>query len=204
MTFWDTIQRGEYVMFALALLCIAIICIWWVKAALLSKQKRSRHIMMQRVVDHVTEGDVENARQLCQTYPTSSSRIVCTGLKNIGKPITEVKASMAEVVEIEKEKTSRGWGWLKAIAVISPLLGLGGTLTGIIDRLRDLGEQSINVDTAAVCEALAPTLVTTVAGLGVGIFAIVAMTCLEGSIKAAKRDLDEVAFEFVEFLNAPS
>ena len=98
----------------------------------------------------------------------------------------------------------RGMRWLRTFAVVSPLLGLGGTLVGMIDRLRDLGTMGPQVDTASVCGALAPTIVTTVAGLGVGIVALVFMAILEGSIARAKRKLDGVGNEFIELLNEPS
>ena len=60
------------------------------------------------------------------------------------------------------------------------------------------------VDTAQVCAALAPTIVTTVAGIGVGIFSLIALTCLEGTIDSARTRLEELGLEFIELLNAPS
>ena len=138
MTFWETIERGEYVMFALALLLIVIVCIWWVRGAALSGRKKRYPALMQRVRDHITEGDLENAHQFCEASDNSGSRMLCAGIRRIGRPMNEVRDAMADVAEIEKEKMARGSRWLRGIAVIAPLLGLGGTLVGIIDRLRDL------------------------------------------------------------------
>lgn len=204
MTFWETIERGEYVMFALAAAFIVIILIWWIRAAKLSKQKKSYSPLMQRVRDHVVEGDIDNSRQLCEAADTPGSRIIEAGLRHIGKPISEVASNMKMVDQIEKEKLAKGAKWLKTLAVVTPLLGLGGTLVGIIDRLRDLGEMGIAVDIASVCKAIAPTIVTTVAGLGVGIFALLALAFLESTISSARRQLDEIALEFTDLLNEPS
>ena len=203
MTFWDTIERGEYVMFALAVLVIVIIVIWWVRGVALNRRKKTYHSMMQRVRDHVVEGDLENARQLCEVADSPGGRVICAGIHRIGRPMSEVKGSMNEVADIEKDEMAKGSGWLRSIAVISPLLGLGGTLVGIVDRLRDLGESGANIDTSAVCGALAPTIVTTVAGIGVGIFSLFALTCLEGTINSARRRLDEVSVEFTALLDEP-
>lgn len=204
MTFWETIERGEYVMFALAVIFIIITVIWCVRVCRLGKYNKSYPDLMQRVRDHVTEGDVENARQLCEVVITPGARMICAGVSRIGTPIHEVKTSMAEVADIEKEKMTAGAYWLKILAIVAPLIGLGGTLTGMVDRLRDLGEGVNPVDTAMVCDALAPTIVTTVAGLGVGVFSLIALACLEATIRSSRIRLDEVAVEFINLLNEPS
>lgn len=203
MTFWETIQRGEYVMFALFLLFILIICLWWVRGVKLRRLNRSYHDLMQRVRDHVVEGDVENARQICSGASTPGSRVIDAGLSRVGHRLEEVRWAVEDASVLEKEKLSAGAIWLHVIAVISPLLGLGGTLVGIIDRLRDLGESTEIVDTAMICAEISPTIVTTVAGLGVGIFALIAGSCLDTSIKKARERIDQLVTEFYNLLNQP-
>lgn len=204
MTFWETIERGEYVMFALLVIFIAIIVIWWVRGAGLRREWKGYSPLMHRVRDYVTEGDLDNARQTCESWSTPGSRVVNEGILRIGKPMSEVRAAMMQSAECEKEKMERGVVWLRAFAVISPLLGLGGTLVGVIDRLRDLAESSQPVDTGTLCGGIAPTIVTTVAGLGVGIFALIALTALNSTILGAKRRLDETAREFTDLLEQPA
>lgn len=204
MTFWETVERGEYVMIALAVLLIITVCIWWIRAAKLKKQKKTYTALMYRMKDHVTEGDIENACKFCQASSSPGARMIASGLNNIGKPISEISSGMDRISMIEKEEMNSGSGWLKAIAVISPLLGLAGTLTGIIDRLRDLGENGDSVNLSMLCYAIAPTIVTTVAGLGVGIFALIALTCLESGIKSSMIDLDKVKEDFIDLLNSPT
>lgn len=203
MTFWETIERGEYVMLALALILMACVVILWIRVAMLKRGKRTIPKLMERVRDYVMEGDVENAGQLCDATPSSSARVIKSGLNKMGTPISEVKTALADTAAIEKEGMDKGERWLYMMAVVSPLLGLGGTLVGIIDRLRDLGETVTGVDISMVCGALAPTIVTTVAGLGTGIVALICMTILEGVVAGARRRLDEICNEFIELLNEP-
>lgn len=204
MNFWETVERGEYVMIALAVIFIVIICIWWARSARLGKQRKGYATLMQRVRDHVVEGDIENARQLCDITTSPAANVLYAGLGRIGTPMTEVRAAMWDTAEIEKDKMTAGTRWLRALSVISPLLGLGGTLVGVIDRLRDLGLAGFSTDISAVCGAIAPTIVTTVAGLGVGIFSLIALTALESRIDSSKSKLDEVSIEFTNLLNEPS
>lgn len=204
MTFWETIERGEYVMFALAVFLILIICIWWARAARLSREKKGYGSLMHRMRDYVTEGDLENARHLCEVSPSAGGRVLSAGVENIGSRMADVKASMREVAELEKGNMGKGVIWLRFFAVISPLTGLCGTLVGMIDRLRDLGDGAVPVDTAAVCSALAPTIVTTVAGLGVGVFSLFALACLESAVTSAKRAIDNLSLEFSNLLQSPA
>lgn len=203
MTFWLTVERGEYVMIALAVVLIITVVIWWVRALRLSKEMNSYPGLMQRIRDHVVEGDLDNARQICGSNPSAGARVVEAGLHRVGHKIEEVVSAMKYRSDIEKEMMKRGCRWLYAFAVISPLAGLGGTLVGIIDRLRDLGESGVPVELSSVCSAIAPTIVTTVAGLGVGIFALIALTALEARIDAAERKLEELQLDFIDLLNEP-
>lgn len=204
MTFWQTIQSGEYVMFALAVLFIVTVCVWWVRSASLGRESKRYPSLMQRVRDHVMEGDIENSRQICDADNTPGSRMISEGLSRVGQSMCDVESAMAKTAAIEKERMSRGTGWLRCISVISPLLGLGGTLVGVIRSLRDIGESAVPVDTSALCAAIAPCIVTTVAGLGVGVFAVIALTCLEGKVKSGANAIDKLGVKFTDLLNEPS
>ena len=204
MTFWETIERGEYVMIALAVIFVIVILIWSVRGGSVAALGKKYSWLMHRVRDMVVEGDLENARQLCEGMDSPGARLIHSGLNRVGQPMSEVRESMAQVAAGEKAQMWRGSGWLKTFAVISPLLGLGGTLTGVIDRLRDLGNSQLPVDTAMVCETIAPTIVTTVAGLGVGIFSLISLAFLEGVINKAQRKLDDLGLEFIQLLQQPA
>ena len=66
MTFWETVERGEYIMIALAVIFILIVCIWIICSTRLTKQNKSYTIFMQKVRDFVVEGDIENATGVCE------------------------------------------------------------------------------------------------------------------------------------------
>ena len=204
MTVWTTVERGEYIMIALAVIFVACIVIWWVRGASLRKERKSGRVLMQKVRDHIVDGDLENAMQVCKMSKVSGARIIESGINRIGKPMADVESAMKDAKDIEKERLARGARWLKTFAVMSPLLGLGGSLVGVIDRLRDLGEMGGAVDLSMICNQLAPTIVTTVAGLITGIFALVALTFLDASISVTSTRLDELSSQFKGLLHEPS
>lgn len=204
MTVWETIQGGEYFMIVLAVIFILIIILWSIREHKLYKQNKSYSDLMQRIRDYVVEGDLENALSLCKATDSPGAAVVATGIKNIGDSMTDLKNSMQSVALIQKGYISKGTLWLRFFAVVSPLFGLSGTLIGIVDRLRDLSESPYIVDIADLSAAIAPTIVTTVAGLIVGIIALVAYTLLQTSVESGIRRIDELITEFFDLLNEPS
>lgn len=204
MTFWETVERGEYVMIALAVILIVVVIILWARCTLLRKWGKTYGPLMARLRDQVTEGDIDNARQLCSHTPSPGAAVLEAGLKHVGDPMPEIRSAMQTRLELEKPRIEKGVIWLQALAVISPLLGLGGTLVGVIDRLRDLGESPVPVDIGTVCSQIAPTIVTTVAGLSVGICALLAMAILNSCINGSKTRIDGLSAEFADLLNEPS
>lgn len=204
MTFWETITSAEYVMFESAVLLIITIIIWCVRGVRLSRNNKGNRQLMERVKDLVMEGDIDNARRISMSSKSPGAALIETGLSNMGRPMAEVETAMSQCLEIRKETLSNGIVWLRFIAIAAPLTALGGTLTGIIDRLRDLGESATPVDMNILCAKIAPTIVTTVAGLGVGVLALLAIACLASQIKSNIRNLKELKLEFTNLLNSPS
>ncbi|MCH5225950.1 MAG: MotA/TolQ/ExbB proton channel family protein [Muribaculaceae bacterium] len=204
MTFWETIQRGEYVMIALALLLVTAVVIWWVCGLRLRRQRAGYGLLIHKVRDHVTEGDLENARQLCESSATPAARIIEAGLLKVGHPMADIRDAMKARALLEEDGLQRGLPWLRMIAVVAPLAGLGGTLVGVIDRLRDLSQLGVAADIATLSGEIAPTIVTTVAGLGVGIFALLAYSCLASSAAGAKKAMKETSLSFLSLLDEPS
>lgn len=204
MTFWETVESGEYVMIGLAVIMIAIALVWLVKGLRILKEKKISMELMPAVRDNVLEGDIETANRICMSKSTSGAKVIEAGLNKLGKSMPEVEAKMQKVQKTEMAEMRNGLEWLRLLAVVSPLIGLGGTLVGMTDHLRDLGNSEVPVDFAILCSSIAPTIVTTVAGIITGIFALIALTSLEAQITSASHGIDRLSSEFIDLLNEPS
>ena len=204
MNFWDTIVRGEYVMIALAVLLIVIIIIWWVRAARLNSLQKKNSALLHRVRDYVVEGDIENAVHLTESLDMPGARVISAGLHRLGHNICDVTSAMDMAMATEDSEITKGNRWLKTLAVISPLLGFGGTLAGICDALERVAANGVLADISMLSQEVAPCLVTSIAGLGVGVIAIVAYSCLSGLIAKTKDRLHQLSMEFIDLLNEPS
>ena len=160
--------------------------------------------MLHRLHDYISEGDIESAQGMCSAISSPGALSVRKGLALIGSPMDRIRSEMDEIEKSEGVKMERGVSWLKGLAIMAPLAGAAGTLCGICDRLRDLGNLNTEITLSNICENIAPCIVTTIVGLGVGIFSIVAWISLDGRVIKSKRKLAEVGREFREILNSPS
>lgn len=204
MNFWDTIVRGEYVMFALALMLVAVAAIWWARGVSLSSLRKKNVSLMNRIRDYIMEGDIENAHGLAEGSNFPGAKVIEAGVTRLGRPVAEIIASMELASEAQGPVIERGRRWLYAIAVMAPLIGAAGSLAGICDAFRNVAEAGGDADLALLSSMIAPALVATVAGLGVGVFAIFAFYCLDGSMAKAKNDLSHLTLDFADLLNEPS
>lgn len=204
MTFWETVARGEYIMIALAVLVIIVLWIWIYKGSKIAKpSKREQSLLISKVKDYVAEGDIDNAVSICHDSDTPLGEVMACGLTLVGHPMEEIFHAMQRETEIQKQLYLPGIHWLKYIAVVAPLLGAIGTLIGICDGFRDIANDEFIADLNIIAGSVAPTIPTIVAGLGVGILALVAMACLDSEITHATNRLNEAQKDITEILNEP-
>ena len=204
ITFQDALESGVYILIPLALLLIAACVIWLKRVSAVRKELIPPGEIMARVRDYVIEGDLENARQLCQGSDSAAGEILSRGVSRIGYPIAEVANSMQEVLDVEDIKLETGLRWLKAIAVIAPLLGTIGTLTGMAIAFHAVAEDPGIFDGAMLCEMLSPTFITVISGLAVGIISLCFFTGLDGIVQKTQNRLAALCVEFLDLLNEPS
>lgn len=204
MNLWDTIVRGEYVMFALALMLVAAVAIWWARGASLKSLSKKNINLMNRIRDYIMEGDIENARELAEVSTFPGAKVIEAGVTRLGRPVTEIISAMELASSAQNPTIERGRRWLYGIAIMAPLIGAAGSLAGICDAFRNAAEAGGDADLALLSSMIAPALVATVAGLGVGVFAIFAFYCLDGAIAKAKNALSNLTLDFADLLNEPS
>lgn len=203
ITLWQAIEAGEYVMIAVTVVLLAALWIYVARMVKIGKDMKPASHLMARIRDYVVEGDIENARHACERSGIPVAKVVEKGLSRIGRQMIEVMQVMEEASAIEKEWMQRGLGWIHALAVISPLLGFGGTLAGIMVALRWLAMSGPLADMADIAAAIWPSFITVLAGIAAGIIILVFKTSLQGRILRAERDIDNSAADFINLLNEP-
>lgn len=200
---WDLVLEGGYIMIPLGLLLLLCIYIFVERCWTISQATREDKSFMKRVRDCVIEGDIDNARRMCKKNGTPVARMVNKGLKRLGRPASEVMMAIENTGNIEVSRLGKGLSWLSTTAAGAPMLGFLGTVVGMMDsfyRMSAVGSADIKTLSAGISLAL----VTTVAGLIVGVIALFAYNFLVARLGKVMTSLENTAMEFMDILNEPA
>jgi len=139
--------------------------------------------------------DPRAAFRLCQRYPSAAATVIRSMLVKVGRPQAEVDRATTETSEREADRLYGNIRWLNLSAAVSPLLGLLGTVWGMIQAFHDTTGLPAGVNKADfLAEGIYVALVTTLCGLMVAIPAAVFSHYLEGRLQRLFHEVDELLF----------
>jgi len=143
--------------------------------------------------------DVKQAMRICRDSPTAMGRILWVALENRGVSRPVLKEVLEEVGRQEVAHLDRFIGALGLIAAISPLLGLLGTVIGMIEVFQVISVEGVG-KADVLAGGISKALNTTAAGLSVAIPALVAFRLLEARVDRFVIEIEQHALRFVELL----
>jgi biopolymer transport protein ExbB len=142
--------------------------------------------------------DPREAYRVCQRYPSAAANVVRAMLLKVGRPHSEVEHTVAEASEREADRLYANVRWLNLAAAVTPLLGLLGTVWGMIaafHRTTQLMPGQNKADQLAT--GIYVALVTTFGGLMVAIPAAIFAHYFEGRIQKLFHHIDEMLFNLL-------
>ena len=157
------------------------------------------------VHEKVSAGEVEAARTLCEGSETPVARVVAAGLRSAQAPREQLKAAFEEVGRLEVAHLGRYLEILGTIATITPLLGLLGTVVGMIDVFRSVVSEAGAgpVNPASLASGIWSALLTTAAGLSAAIPAFIAYKVLIARVDRIATELEELSLALLDLLTLP-
>ncbi len=115
------------------------------------------------------EENFQEAVEVCEAEPGYFTNIVAAGIGKIGHPFETIEMSVAEMGAEEAVKLHQKIGWLSLIANIAPMLGLMGTVSGMIGSFNVIASKGGQTNPADFADEISQALVTTLLGLIVAI-----------------------------------
>ena len=204
LSFWSLVMDGGYIMIPLAVLLIVSIYIFIERCFALMRASRNDETFMKRIRDYIMEGDIENAVNLCKRTDTPYARLILKGVNRIGRPMNDVLVAIENTGNIEVTNLTKGFTWLSTTAAGAPMLGFLGTVTGMIEAFFALANAGTSANITVLSSGIYQALVTTVAGLVVGIAALFAYNYLVSRVNRIMNSLEAKTMEFMDLLNEPS
>ncbi len=204
MTWLNTLALGGWVMVPIVLLSMLTIYLFVERMLTLRRARTDRDAVMDRVRDYVQAGDVRGAMAFCESKEKPLTRILTHGLERLGRPISEIQDAVHAAGRYETFELEKRTDLLASIAGIAPMLGFLGTVTGMIRAFQEIQRLQGNVNPSVLAGGIWEALLTTAAGLVVGILAFFFYNFLLGRINRLVNDLERSATEFIDLLQEPA
>ena len=191
LSVWELIKAGGWwIMIPLALLAVVSIYIFFERLFAINHANRQDRSFMDRIKEYIHRGEVDQALKLCQDTNTPYSRMIEKGVTRIGRPMNDVLVAIENVGNMEVAKLEKGFTWLATTAAGAPMIGFLGTVIGMVQAFFQLASAGNNSNVTILASGIYQALVTTVAGLIVGIIALFAYNFLTSRVNKVMNKLE--------------
>ena len=204
LTLWDLTMMGGFIMIPLAILSVISIYIFVERCIVIGRARRDDDTFMKKIKDYIHDGELDSARNLCTATDTPYARLIGKGISRIGRPMQDVLVTIENTGNMEIAKLEKGLAWLATTAAGAPMIGFLGTVIGMVNAFYNLASAGTSANIAVLADGIYGALVTTVAGLIVGIIALFAYNYLTARVNKVMNMLEGKTMEFMDLLNEPA
>ncbi len=191
------VEKGGLMMFPILFCSILMVGIAIERAYSLRRKNIIDPEFLKKVRSHWNWKDIQLGLQLCKTYDTSLARILKAGLLRFGGKVDEIERAIEGAGQHEASLLTSNLRVLGAVANITPMLGLLGTVFGMIKAFNVIS-QSGTGNPGLVASGISEALITTAAGMLVGIPALALYHYFRGRIERFVFEMEEISFQLVE------
>lgn len=202
MNFIMLLGQGGVLMIPLGVLLIMTIWVFFERLFIIKQALRFDVRFMPAIKDHIISGNINNARAYVKATLGPVYRVIEKGIQRIGKPIDVIEASMENVGKVEMYRLEKNLSILSIIAGIAPMFGFLGTIVGMIKLffgISSTGEYTLSTIAAGIYTKM----VTSAAGLIIGLLAYVAHSYLNAQIDKIDNRMQATSAEFMDILQEP-
>ena len=204
LSVWDLTLAGGWLMVPLALLLVVSVYIFFERFFAITSASHEDKSFMDRIKEYIHSGEIDKALELCKKTDSPYSRMIEKGVSRIGRPMNDVLVAIENVGNMEVAKLEKGFSWLATTAAGAPMIGFLGTVTGMVQAFFSLASAGNNSNVSILASGIYEALVTTVAGLIVGIVGLFAYNYLTSRVNKVMNKLEGNTMEFMDLLNEPA
>jgi biopolymer transport protein ExbB len=201
---WELVLKGGIVMIPIGIMLVIALYITIERWLTITKSGKLDSNFMSSIKDMVLNDNIIGAQTLCGRTDTPIARMLEKGISRIGNPLKNIEVAVENVGKLEVYKLEKGMPWLATIAGAAPMLGFLGTVTGMISTFGSIARAGDQLNASALSGGIYEAMVTTVAGLVVGIFAFLAYNLLTAGIEKVVYKMEATSVEFLDILQTPS
>ncbi|AIZ63940.1 biopolymer transporter ExbB [Hymenobacter sp. DG25B] len=195
----DLILKGGWIMLPLFILLFISVYIIIERYITIRRAAVNPDAFMNGIRNLMVKGDLQGAKMLCAQNPSPLARMIEKGIRRIGLPLKDIEASVENVGKIEIARLEKNISILGIIAGIAPMLGFVGTIIGVIKIFYAISATG-DFGIAQISGGLYTKMVTSAAGLIVGIIAHVGYHWLSIMVERLVFRMENSAIEFMDIL----
>ena len=206
MSFFDILVQGGFLMIPILILFALTVYLVVERWSAINRN----HVNPQKFLTTIEnmlksgKGGATAAMDYCDDFGKPISRIIKAGIKRLGRPLRDIEDAIDNAGKKEIFFLEKRMNWLATIAGVAPLLGFTGTVTGMIEAFMDIQSLQGNVNPSVLAGGIWEALITTAAGLIVGLIAYGFYNFLLGKINRSIFELENTSADFIDLLQSPA
>ncbi len=202
---WDIVQKGGPMMYLIMLLSVLAFAVVIEKLYHLNRAKIDADKFMDDITNILKRNKIIEAIEMCNSTPGPTAHIVKAGILKHDRSRHEIKEAIEEAGQLEIPRLEKHLPILATIAHIAPLLGLLGTVTGMIRAFQVIQQKAIAmapVNPGDLAGGIWESLLATLAGLSVAIPTYVVYNYLVSQVDGLVYDMERSATDLVNLLSS--
>lgn len=203
LSLWELSKTGGIVMIVIAILSVIALYIFIERFLTIKKAAREDLNFMNNIRDFIHDGKIDAALSLCKSKDSPIARMIEKGVTRIGKPLRDIGTAIETVGKLEIYKLENNLASLATIAGAAPMLGFLGTVIGMIKAFHAMYISGNSIEISQLAGGIMQAMVTTVAGLIVGIIAYVGYNMLVARVENVVYKMEARTTEFLDLLEEP-
>jgi Biopolymer transport proteins len=197
----DLLQKGGPLMWIIVLCSVTAVGIFFERLFALHRASVPVGEMLRGLANILRRENYAEALQECATTPGPVARVAHAIILRHDAPRAELRAIAEEAGQLEVPKLERNMPLLSTIAYATPLIGLLGTLIGLLSTFQQIASQSGYASATDIAEGVYEALLTTAASLAVAIPAFIAYSYLSARINGLIHDMERAGIEILAILD---
>lgn len=199
----DLIFAGGFMMIPLFLLSILAVYIFIERLLTIQKAAKTPNQFIEKIRNLVLNGDINGAKLLCAQTDTPIAKMIEKGISRIGSPLKNIEVSIENVGRIEIYKLEKRLSLMGTISGAAPMLGFLGTVTGMIQAFIAIAQEEGSVSPKLLSAGIYEAMITTAAGLAVGIIAYLGYNYLVSQVQKVIHKMEYSSIDFIDLLQEP-
>jgi biopolymer transport protein ExbB len=193
----EFILRGGLMMYPLLISALIALTVIIEKLYIFQKVYKTSPEFIDQVLQQIQSRQLKQAQEACANVKTPVSSVIAAGIGHFENPVEEMELSMKNQAESWMPLLEKRIDVIDTVITAAPLMGLLGTITGMMASFQVLSEKGVN-EPNAITGGVAEALIATATGLVIALICLVAYNYLTTQVKVFIYDIESAASRLIE------